>query len=77
MVKGYVKKESVDFNEIFFLVILLTSIWLILPMCARFDLQLGQLDVKITFLHGELEEKIYMLKLEGLKKMGKRTWFIG
>lgn len=46
-------------------------------MCARFDLQLEQLDVKITFLHRELEEKIYMLKLEGLKKMGKRNWFIG
>lgn len=77
MVKGYAKKESVDFNEIFSLVILLTSIWVILSMCARFDLQLEQLDVKITFLHRELEEKIYMLKLEGLKKMGKRTWFIG
>ena len=77
MVKGYAKKESVDFNEIFSLVILLTSIWVILSMCARFDLQLEQLDVKITFLHRELEEKIYMLKLEGLKKMGKRNWFIG
>ena len=77
MVKGYAKKESVDFNEIFSLVILLISIWVILSMCARFDLQLEQLDVKITFLHRELDEKIYMLKLEGLKKMGKRTWFIG
>lgn len=42
-------------------------------MCARFDLQLEQLDVKITFLHRELDEKIYMLKLEGLKKMGKEN----
>lgn len=42
-------------------------------MCARFDFHLEQLDVKTKFLHGELEEEIYMLKLEGFKENGKEN----
>jgi len=33
---------------------------MLLVIVLQFDLELGQMDVKITFLHGELEEKIYM-----------------
>lgn len=29
------------------------------------------MDVKTTFLHGDLDEEIYMIQPEGLKKSGK------
>ena len=41
------------------------SIRMLLVIVAQFDLQLEQLDVKTAFLHGELEEKIYMKQPEG------------
>ena len=36
------------------------SIRMLLAIVVQFDLKLEQLDVKIVFLHGELEKKIYM-----------------
>jgi len=42
-------------------VVQLTTIRVVLVMCAIFDLHLEKLEVKIAFLHGELEEEIYML----------------
>ena len=58
--KGYSQTEGVNFNEVFSLVVKHTSIRVLLSMVAWFDLQLEQLDVKITFLHDELEEQIFM-----------------
>jgi len=55
MVKGFAKKKRIDFNEIFSLVVRLTTIKVVLAMCAIFDLHLEQLDVKTAFLHEELE----------------------
>ena len=36
------------------------SIQLILAIVTNLDLELYQMDVKIAFLNGELDEKIYM-----------------
>ena len=49
----------------------MTSIWMVLSITASMDLEVEQLDVKITFLHGDLEEEIYMQQLEGFVKKGK------
>ena len=73
MVKGYAQKEGIDFNEIFSPAVKLTSIRVVLAMCAAFDLHLEQLDVKTTFLHREIEEEIYMLQLEGFEEQGKEN----
>jgi hypothetical protein len=38
----------------------MTSIHIVLSIVVAEDLHLEQLDVKIAFLHGDLEEEIYM-----------------
>ncbi|KAH9755120.1 hypothetical protein KPL71_015668 [Citrus sinensis] len=73
VVKGYAQKEGIDFNEIFSPVVRLTTVRVVLAMCATFDLHLEQLDVKTAFLHGELEEKIYMLQPEGFAETRKEN----
>lgn len=53
--KGYSQVQGVDFNDIFSPVVKHSSIRVLLALVAMYDLELEQLDVKITFLHGELE----------------------
>jgi hypothetical protein len=58
--KGYSQVEGIDFGEIFSPVAMLTSIRFLLSIVATFDLEVEQMDVKTKFLHGDLEEEIYM-----------------
>ena len=71
VVKGFSQKEGIDFNEIFSPVVRHTSIRVLLAFVALFNLELEQLDVKTAFLHGELEEEIYMEQPEGFIVPGK------
>jgi len=57
VVKGYAQKEGIDFNEIFSPVVRLTTIRVVLAMCAIFDLHLEQLDVKLHFFMENLKKK--------------------
>ena len=69
--KGYSQIPSVDFIDVFSLVANHSSIRALLGIMAFHDYELEQLDVKTAFLHGELEEDIYMQKLEGFIVSGK------
>jgi hypothetical protein len=43
----------------------------VLGIVATMDLEIEQLDVKTAFLHGDLEEEIYMEQPEGFIVEGK------
>ena len=58
--KRFSQKEGIDYHEVFSLVVKHKTIRVLLAMVSAFDLELEQLDVKTTFLHANLEEKIYM-----------------
>jgi ATP-binding cassette subfamily B (MDR/TAP) protein 1 len=49
-------------------------IHILLALVAELDLELAQLDVKIAFLHGDLEEEIYMSRPDHFKVTGKENW---
>ncbi|KAJ4706252.1 Retrovirus-related Pol polyprotein from transposon TNT 1-94 [Melia azedarach] len=72
--RGFTQREGVDYNEIFLPVVRHTSIRVLLAIVAHQDLELEQLDVKTAFLHGELEEEIYMTQLDGFQVPGKEDY---
>ncbi|TQD95075.1 hypothetical protein C1H46_019343 [Malus baccata] len=71
--KGYSQKEGVDYDEIFSPVVKHTSIRLLLAMAAQHDMEIEQMDVKTAFLHGDLEETIFMAQPEGFVEYGKEN----
>ncbi|GJT13377.1 retrotransposon protein, putative, ty1-copia subclass [Tanacetum coccineum] len=66
--RGFTQRAGIDYNEVFSPVVRHTSIRVILSLNACEDYELEQLDVKTTFLHGNLEESIYMRQPPGFEK---------
>ena len=71
VVKGYRQKEGLDYFDTYSLVTKITSIRMLIALAAVHDLKIHQMDVKTTFLNGELEEEIYMEQPEGFIVPGK------
>ena len=71
VVKGFSQKKVIDYGEIFSPVVKMSLVRVVLGMAATMDLEIEQLDVKTAFLHGDLEEEIYMEQPEGFMVAGK------
>src|SRR5690606_37700002 len=72
--KGYSQKEGVDYHDIFAHVVKHVSIRLLLSIMVNLDLELEQLDVKTAFLHGDIDEEIYMEQPEGFQAKNKEDY---
>ena len=71
MAKGFTQTEGIDYNETFSLVSCKDSFRIIMALVVHYDLELHQMDVKMTFLNGDLEENVYMAQPKGFVMEGK------
>jgi hypothetical protein len=72
MAKCYTQKEGEDFFDTYLPVARLTTICVLLSLAASHNLLIHQMNVKITFLNGELKEKIYMTQSDGFVVKGQK-----
>jgi hypothetical protein len=63
--KGYAQVEGIDFEETFSHVSRMEAIRMILAYACSKRITVYQMDVKSTFLNGELEEEVYIEQPEG------------
>nr|GEW22755.1 zinc finger, CCHC-type [Tanacetum cinerariifolium] len=57
---GLRQKEGIDYFDAYALVAHITTIRLLLALAAIHNLVIHQMDVKIAFLNGDLDEEVYM-----------------
>eukprot|EP00253_Pinus_taeda_P022908 PITA_22908 len=63
--KGYAQQEGIDFEENFAPVARIEAIRMFLALSSFQKFKVYQMDVKSAFLNGDLEEEVYIEKLDG------------
>ena len=69
--KDFKQEYGIDFDKIFLPAIKMMTLRVMLGLVATENLELMQMDVKTSFLHGDLDEEIYMAQPEGFEKPSK------
>ncbi|GJR34365.1 zinc finger, CCHC-type containing protein [Tanacetum coccineum] len=60
VIQGFRQKLGIDYFDTYALVARISTIRLLIAMASIHNLIIHQMDVKITFLNGELDEDVYM-----------------
>ncbi|KAF1323990.1 Integrase catalytic core protein, partial [Globisporangium splendens] len=71
VIKGFLQKYGIDYNEIFAPVIRMEVLRLLLTIAALLDYEIHQMDVKTAFLNGKLDDEIYMEQPDGFVRPGQ------
>jgi hypothetical protein len=74
--KRFTQREDIDYTETFSPVSCKDSLRIIMALVAHYDLELHQIDVKTTFLNGDLLENVYMAQPKSFTVKGKKTYEI-
>jgi len=71
--QGCMQRVGLDYEETFSPVVRFESVRCLLALGAHYKLHLHQMDVSTAFLHGELNEEVYMRQPEGFVKNGQEN----
>ena len=71
VIKGYKQTKGLDYFDVYSPMTRINSIRMVLAIVVMRNLEVHQMDVKTTFLNGDLDEEIYMEQLEGFLALGQ------
>jgi len=71
--RGFAQIEGVDYSETYAPTTRYDTIRVLLSLSVSRGLKISQFDVKTAFLHGELEEEVYMDLPDGVKESTNRV----
>lgn len=70
--RGFSQQAGIDFVETFSPVVRMESVRILLILANHFNLKVRQIDVKTAFIHGNLEEEIFIRQPEGYEQGNKQ-----
>ena len=69
--KGYTQTYGMDYKETFAPVAKMNTIRILIFLAVNLNWKLRQYDIKNAFLHGDLDEEIYMKEvMKGIRSVG-------